>query len=286
MKLAILGVGLMGGSLGQAARALDGVHVTAYARRAETREQALRMGVADEVTATPQAACTGADVAVFCTPVLRIPELAAQCLDALPKHAVLTDVGSTKACVAEAMDELLAGHPVRFVGSHPMAGSERSGVCAARPDLYRDATIVVTPSASSSDDAEARVRDLWQAVGGNVLRMSPVEHDRIVAQTSHLPHLLAAALATHVLDGAPDTVLRLCGRGFRDTTRIAAGPEDVWHDIFRTNVHLVEEVDRMIKGLEAVREQLASGQGDAVREALATARRLRTSLHVAQGGME
>lgn len=232
--IAIMGMGLMGSSLGLALKKREvPVQVRAYARRAETRDAALALGAADAVFADPAEAVSGADLVVFCVPILTIPELAKACLSGLKPGAILTDVGSTKVALEQEMKKL----GVNFVGSHPICGSEQQGIAAADADLYDGAVTVVT-----SENEE--VSNLWKNVGSTVRVMAPEAHDEILAATSHLPHVVAAALVRSVNDGL------FCGTGFRDTTRIAEGSPEVWSDIVRTNAPALKAA------LKKFREQL------------------------------
>lgn len=229
--IAIMGTGLMGSSLGLALKKRGvPVRIHAYARREEIRALALRRGAADAVFADLAEAVKGADLVVFCVPVLTIPELAKVCRTGLKPGAIVTDVGSTKACLNELMADALAGTGVEFIGSHPICGSEQQGIEAGDADLYEGAITVVTPHLNSSQAAVKKVSNLWNQVGSIVKKMTAEEHDRILAKTSHLPHVVAAALA---LSGGDDGLF--CGSGFRDTTRIAAGSPVVWRDIISTN---------------------------------------------------
>jgi prephenate dehydrogenase len=234
-RVAIIGLGLMGGSLGLALRRAGLAEVSAYARRAETRALALAEGAADTVHETPQAALKGASVVVFCTPVCRIPDLVRECLKAFEPGCVVTDVGSTKAELARAMAILFDGRPLAFVGSHPMAGSEKTGMEAARADLYDDAVTAVTPYGGTAPEAIRAVTDLWESVGARVMVLDAESHDALVARTSHLPHLVAALLVATAGRDPRGAVKAFCGPGFRDTTRVASGSPDMWHDIVRTN---------------------------------------------------
>jgi cyclohexadieny/prephenate dehydrogenase len=236
-RVAILGLGLMGGSLGLAlkARGFRG-RLSGYARRRETREQALQMRAVDEVFEKPEDAVRDADFAILCVPILSIPDLAAACRGALKPGAVLTDVGSTKAELVAKIGGLLKGTPAIYVGSHPIAGSEQQGLEAAKADLYEGAVVVVTPAPGQDERIVSQVKDFWKGLGAVVRTMAPDEHDRVMARTSHLPHLVSAALAAAVgRDGGLDELGRFCGSGFRDTTRIAEGSSAVWHDIIASN---------------------------------------------------
>lgn len=234
-RVAIIGLGLMGGSLGLALKRLGLAEVTAYARRGETRQQALSLGAADQVFEIPQAALKGADIVIFCTPVCQIPDLAVTCREAFEPNCVVTDVGSTKADLVREMTTLFKGSTVAFVGSHPIAGSEKTGMLAARTDLYTGAVTAITPIEDTPMSAIDAVTRLWSGVGAKVVRLAPEAHDKLVARSSHLPHLVAALLATTAGRNMPDDLSVFCGAGFRDTTRVAAGSPEMWHDIVKTN---------------------------------------------------
>ncbi len=255
--IAIMGMGLMGSSLGLALKkhGID-VEIRAYARRAETRETALKLGAVDRVFDNPVEAVRGADMVVFCVPILTIPELAKACLSGLNQDAILTDVGSTKSELVQLMDNILAESDAVFIGSHPICGSEQQGIAASRSDLYTGSLTVVTPFDDFTEDAVEEVSDLWKSVGSAVRVMRPNVHDEVLATTSHLPHMIAATLVRCVNDGF------FCGTGFCDTTRIAGGSPEVWGDIVRTNSpalksaladfrgHL-DEIDALIDGDDA-----------------------------------
>ncbi len=243
-RIAILGLGLMGGSLGLAlkARGFKGA-IAVYARRAETREIAMSKGIADFVCDDPAAAVRDADLAVYCTPILNIPDLVEQSRAGFKDGVVLTDVGSTKAELARKVGERIKGTGALFVGSHPVAGSEQQGIEAARADLYDGALVVVTPRDEERErDAVRSLDALWSSLGALVTVVSAEEHDRLMARTSHLPHLIASVLAaTAGRDGAPLMVGRFCGTGFRDTSRVAEGSPEVWHDIVSTNAASIND---------------------------------------------
>ena len=283
-SVAILGLGLMGGSLGLALKRRGGGVVRGYARRPATRRRALARGVADRVFDQPEAAVEGADIVVFCVPVLSIPALAKACLPALADRCVATDVGSTKADLVSRMARLFARSGACFVGSHPIAGSEETGIEAARADLYEGSLVIVTPDGANSRGRQGRsarmaVRRLWEGVGARVVEMPPREHDRVIARTSHLPHMVAAALVAAVCDGACRSVRRFCGTGFRDTTRIAAGSEDLWHDIVATNSPAISrEIGSFQKKLANLKTLIDAADFDGVRRFLASSRQARQSL--------
>lgn len=225
----------MGGSLGLALKRRGLSKVSLYARREETRSLALSMGVADDVFDSPDAALRGADCAVFCTPICSIPDMAHRCAGFFEPGCIVTDVGSTKSDLAKAMRMALQGTSVVYVGSHPMAGSEKMGIEAARSDLYQGAVTAITPEEDIAEHAIGALSELWRGVGAKVVRISVGEHDSLVARTSHLPHLAASMLAMTVGRGDYSMTRVFCGPGFRDTTRVASGSPDVWHDIVKTN---------------------------------------------------
>lgn len=281
-RVAILGLGLMGSSLGRALkhRGLATV-VSGYARRPETRDYAAAHGVVDEVWSEPGPAVRGADVAVLCVPILRIPEVLDACLADLSTSVVVTDVGSTKEWVCREAAGILADY-APFVGSHPVCGSERQGVESGRADLYQAATVVVTPGDGPIQaEAGARVAALWEGVGARVVRMTPRVHDEMLARTSHLPHMIAVVLAAVVGRGdrSRDEIEPYCGSGFRDTTRIAAGAPEVWLDILRTNHQAVErELTAYQSMLDYLIRCLREGREDEVESLLIRAREARAGL--------
>lgn len=281
--IAIVGLGLMGGSLGLAVkrhRLAGAVH--GYARRPANRRLALKMGAVDKVWATPEEAVRDADLVVFCLPVLTIPVVLKRCRRFLKPGCVVTDVGSTKAELVRACRRILAHTPAVYVGSHPLAGSEQNGIQAATADLYKGAITVVTPVSAARQErsAVAAVRKLWGGVGARVIAFSPAEHDRLIARTSHLPHLVAAMLVSRLsqVSGKADD---LCGPGFRDATRIAAGSEDIWHDILKTNRGSVgQELDALARVLSRVRTMIRRKDFEGLRRFLADSRAKRRALNV------
>ncbi len=233
--VAIMGLGLMGGSLGLALASRSACKaVCGYARREETRKLAIEMGSVNSVFADPAEAVAQADIVVFCTPVLSTIALANQCCSRLNSDVLVTDVGSTKAQLAAELGSM----PGTFIGSHPIAGSERTGLEAATTELYVDSVVVITPSAGTPDHQVSLLEELWRSVGARTLAMDVARHDALLARTSHMPHLLAAMLVDYVADGG-DQVGELCGTGFRDTTRVADGSPAVWHDVVASNAEAI-----------------------------------------------
>ena len=273
-NITILGLGLMGASLALALkkRGFDG-QLTGYARREETRKQALVDGVVDEAFSDPVEAVRNADLVVICVPIWTIAKLAGRIAPALKPGAVVTDVGSTKSALLKTMEPLFAGNESHFVGSHPIAGSEKTGLNAGNPDLYAGRLTIVCPSETTPDAAEHTVMKLWRMAGSEVVEMSPVQHDAMLASTSHLPHMVAAALARSVADGDPAKKADFCGTGFYDTTRVASGSADMWVDIVDTNrVALESELGRFHAELQGLIDILRSGNGEDIRRWLEEAR--------------
>jgi prephenate dehydrogenase len=254
--VALIGMGLLGGSLGLALRERRlARQMVAVARRPETVRQALELGAADEGYAEPREGVKDADLVILCTPVLTMPGLVDRFAAFLKPGCVVTDVGSTKAFLArEIPRRLRPGNP--YLGGHPMAGSEQQGVEAARADLFVGANYLLTPTAETPVAMVERLERWVTALGARPLRMEPEAHDRAVAGISHLPHVVAAALAaaaaaaTDSPDGGPDrdTLRQLIAGGFRSTTRIAASSPEMWRDICLTNR---EEVLASLRQFEA-----------------------------------
>jgi prephenate dehydrogenase len=237
--LAILGPGLLGGSLSLAAKASNAAsHVSLWGRRPDVIEEILAFKLADHASTDLAEATAGASLIVLATPVEVMPALAARLASLpLPPDCLITDVGSVKRFVVSRLEPLFAPGPARFLGSHPMAGSEKTGLGAASPDLFRsqNAACILTPTASTAPADLARLSAFWQTVGCRVLPpMSPEQHDHEVARVSHLPHLMAAVTTLAAL-GPDPAPLRCSGNGFRDTTRVASGDPSLWTGIISQN---------------------------------------------------
>jgi prephenate dehydrogenase len=269
-QLAIVGVGLLGGSVAKAAR-LGGLarRIVGIGRDAGRLRPALDDGTLDLAVTDLDAGVREADFILLAAPVLTIEGLLERVWRAAPDGALITDVGSTKRNIVRAAERFAATRSLSFVGSHPLAGSEQAGYRVARADLFRGATVVVTPTEATELGALKKTTEFWEALGARVSSLDPETHDRTVAAISHLPHLIACAL----VDGAArvePSALELAARGFRDTTRIAAGDPDMWTEIFLANR------DALSATVEAFREALAdlqraidAGQADALRAVLA-----------------
>jgi prephenate dehydrogenase len=273
--LTIVGVGLIGGSIGLAARRRGlAAHVLGVGRQHQSLERARAVGAIDEASLDLAAAVRRADVAVFCTPVDRIAE---QVLAAAPGCApgtLLTDAGSTKAAIVARLDGRLPDG-VAFVGSHPLAGSEKRGPEHADANLFEGRLTVVTPGPGTDPAAVERTVAFWRALGSHVQIMPPEEHDRAVALTSHLPHLLAAALAGIL----PDELREVTATGFRDTTRVAAGDPALWTAILSHNRGAVLRALGLLTGrLDEFRAALEAEDWTTVDTLLTQAKKVRDAL--------
>jgi prephenate dehydrogenase len=278
-ELAIVGVGLLGGSVAKAARAGRlARRLVGIGRDAGRLRPALEDGTLDAVTTDLAEGVRGADFVLLAAPVLAIEGLLEQVGRAAPSGAVVTDVGSTKRNIVRAAERLYAGRPLAFVGSHPLAGSEQSGYKVARVDLFQGATVVVTPTETTELAALKRTSEFWEALGARVTSLDPETHDRTVAAISHLPHLVACAL----VDGArrvEPAALELAARGFRDTTRIAAGDPDMWTEIFLANRDaLSASVAAFREALADLERVIAAGATDELHAVLARIKAMREGL--------
>jgi prephenate dehydrogenase len=277
-KVTLVGVGLLGGSLGLALkrRKLAG-RVEGYVRRDASIAECERLGVVDRATTDLLAAVQNADLVVFCTPIAQMPALAEACFPALKAGALVTDVGSVKGVVVAALEPLIAKAGAQFIGSHPMAGAEKTGPAAARADLFEKAVCVVTPGTKTPAKLVRLMEEFWSALGSRTLRLPPDQHDSLVARSSHLPHVLAAELANYVLSPAhPKEQPALCATGFRDTTRIASGSPEMWRDIALANhKHLARALGVVIEDLQEFQRALEAGDAKAMDEFFTTAKHRR-----------
>jgi prephenate dehydrogenase len=247
--------------------------VTLWARRPEAADEAARILPDCKVTSDLAEALGGCDIAVLCTSPHAIASSGTELKKLLPPAAVVTDAGSVKEKIVAALEAELGS---RFVGAHPMAGSEQSGLAAAREDLFDGAVCVLTPTDSTDSGALAAVRELWAAAGCVLREMGPAEHDRAIARVSHLPHAAAAALV-HAAVGANPSFSELGGGGYRDSTRIAGGPESMWTEIFLDNhSEVLKGIADLQTALDTLKLALESGNRNAVEAFLSDARRLRS----------
>ncbi|MGQ0622944.1 MAG: prephenate dehydrogenase [Panacagrimonas sp.] len=261
-RLAVIGLGLIGGSLARALRAAGQVSsITGFDPDSEQRARALSLGVIDHAASSAADAARNAEIVVLAVPVLHTAEAAESVCAGLGATAILTDVGSTKSSVLSDVARVFGTLPPRFVAGHPIAGTEKSGVAASKADLFRGRRVVLTPHASQDLTALATVRALWESVGSRVVEMDAACHDAVFAATSHLPHVLAFAFVDMLtrLDNAED-IFPNAGGGFRDFTRIASSSPEMWHDIVRAN--RTEVSDLLERQIGELQDLLGLMRGD------------------------
>ena len=261
--VSLIGVGLLGGSLGLALKERGmATRIRGVGRRQSSIGTALEAGVIDEGTLSISEGVAGADLIVICTPANNVPETLDAIRPLCAKGAVVTDVASTKATICAHAKKAWSS-PYHFVGSHPMAGSEKFGPEHANASLYDGAVTFVETCDDHEDGVYARVVELWESVGSRVVTIDPSEHDEMVARTSHVPHVLASILAQCVQD--QESARPFVGTGFRDTTRVAEGRPELWRDICLTNADAIVQGLKVVRGdLEHVIQAIESGDADAL----------------------
>jgi cyclohexadieny/prephenate dehydrogenase len=272
-KVAIIGMGFMGGSLGHDLLKLKTcTHVTGLGRNLARLKKAKKARACTATSVNFEDGVKDADLVVISLPVLMIPAVFARIRPHLKKGAVVTDMGSTKSDIVSKIGEIDADRS--FVGSHPMVGSEKTGIANLKPGLYKGGTCVVTPS-GRTDKAAARVQAFWRALGMKVIVMKPGEHDRAVALISHFPHLMSFAgvsMAGEIINKAPEVI----GPGFKDATRIAASNEDIWAEIFLSNKkEVLRCIDLAIEELENLSQAVYTNRVKELKDYIRKARLLR-----------
>lgn len=281
--IAIYGPGLLGGSLALAIQErMPGTALRLWARRESAEADIRARGIQAEFYTDAAAAAQGASLIILCTPVETMPALAEKIAQAdLAADCLITDVGSVKGSVVRALEPILGP---RFIGSHPMAGSEKAGIETARPCLFQNATCLLTPGArtpSSASDLLPRLRSFWQTLGCNVLEMSPEEHDEKVARISHLPHMMAAVTTLAALRTDP-TAVACVANGFRDTTRVAGGDPGLWTGIALENrPALLTQLQAAAATLTELLEILGKPDEEELRRFLTEAQSLRRTVPAA-----
>jgi prephenate dehydrogenase len=273
--LAIVGVGLIGGSFALALRRSGNVgSIVGSDRDPRALERAIALGVIDTAADSPSDAAKEADLVLVAVPVRQIGAVLRDVASSMRDDAVVTDAGSTKSDVVRAARDAMRERFARFVPGHPIAGRETSGVDSAIPELFRGARIVLTPAAETAPDAQETVRAAWEAAGGRVAIAAPESHDRIFAAVSHLPHLLAFALVSEIASRADSQDLfGFAAGGFRDFTRIAGSSPEMWRDIALQNREaLLAELDRYAARVAVFRELVDKGDGPALERLMREAR--------------
>jgi prephenate dehydrogenase len=277
-KITIVGVGLLGGSLGLAIKRRKlAREVAGFVRRTASLKDCEKACAVDFATRDLLAAVSNADLVVLCTPLSQMQSRVQQMLPALKRGAIVTDVGSVKSSVVRELESLVAKAGAHFIGSHPMAGSEKTGVKAACADLFVNAVCIVTPTRKSNASAVRKVEQFWKALDSRVLRLTPELHDVLAGRSSHLAHIVAATLATHVLNPAnPRHQTALCASGFRDATRIASGSPEMWRDIALANrKNIGKSLDAFVADLKRFRRMLAKADVNSIERFFKTAKQRR-----------
>ena len=244
-QISIIGPGLLGASLALALKSLglcQRIHV--WSLRPETRAKALQTDWCDATFDHAPEACKGSELVIICTPVETIVPILKEIAPSFDKETLITDVGSTKKTICQEASSI--NGEFNFIGSHPMAGSEKTGMLYARADLFQGAACILTPSEDAQNAQIAQLHQLWESIGMHVVTTSPEKHDEIVAHISHLPHLLATSLCSY-LHEKENGWNQLAGGGLRDTTRVASGDPDLWRQILE---HNREDVLRAIDGFQ------------------------------------
>ncbi|CUH96879.1 hypothetical protein P22_2991 [Propionispora sp. 2/2-37] len=281
IHICIIGMGLIGGSLGLALKeaSYDQFNITAVDNNPQSLKIAVERGAADQICTEPSQGVRKADIVFICTPVLQIVPIVEQILPFLKKETIITDVGSTKEYLAEKINAILPAG-ISYVGGHPMAGREQSGIEAADKTLFRNKWYIFIPEVSTSLQALKAVTHIIEYTGANITTMKVKEHDRCAAVISHVPHVAAASMV-NLLDFSHDAdeSLKLAGGGFRDTTRIASSNADMWADICLTNGAAITD------GLEDLRSLLAQvildierGNRQAIHDFFSVAKKRRDAL--------
>lgn len=251
--------------------------IAGYGRNEATLKEAIKRGVIDSYDLDPARACDGADLVALCTPVETFVPLAGQIAGSLKKGALVIDMGSVKGSLVDALDGLMP-ESVNFVGCHPIAGSERSGLDAAVVDLYKGALCVITPTANTNPGALDSAKALWSALGARVELMAPDAHDMLYGAVSHFPHLAAFALVLAANDARPDG-LRYAGKGFMDSTRIAKSSPSLWSNICTMNAdNMLAVTEAFQKRLTELSGYIKKGDAKGLEGRLAQAQALRQSI--------
>ena len=274
-RLCIIGTGLIGGSLARALREAGACQeVVGAGRNTGNLQTAVDLGVIDRYDTDLAQAVSGADMVVVCVPLGAMEDVFRAIKDQLAEHAVLTDAGSAKGSVIEAVQRAFGRVPDFFVPGHPIAGTEQSGVEASFPGLYKDRRVILTPLPETSTNATDRVRDMWEAAGARVTEMDPLHHDAILAATSHLPHVLAYTLVDSLskLDDS-DELFEYAAGGFRDFTRIASSDPVMWRDICLANGDAIQlMIEHFIGDLQGLSQAVKDHDGQQLLEIFTSAK--------------
>ncbi len=284
-KIAIIGVGLIGGSLSLSfKKRWPEIEIIGYHDDINRLDQALKLKVIDEATDNIEHLCKGADFIFICAQVSKIVPLLEKARPFIDDDTVITDVGSTKSNIVEEADKIFS-KGAEFIGGHPLAGSEQKGVLAASATLFKNAVYVLTPTAKTSPSSYQKLHGLLTQIGATVIALSPDKHDQVVAVISHLPHLLASSLVNLAAKSAsdPENILFFAAGGFRDMTRIAAGDPELWLEISLENKKaILESLNGYMKVLEKLKVNLEEEDSSSLQDDLLQAKELRQSLSVSK----
>jgi len=274
-NVAVIGVGLIGGSIGLALRKRGlADSVIGIGRRQVSLRIARRVGAVTNTTIDLAKGVADAELVIVCTPVGQIVDHVRQVAAYCPEGTLITDTGSTKGVIVEALDTGLP-RGCRFLGSHPLAGSEKQGPSYAEPELFEGRVALITPTKNTRAEDFDLLEDFWESLGSVVIQLSPEEHDRALALTSHLPHAAAVALAATI----PETCFRLTGTGILDATRLAAGDPDLWKQILLQNRHnVLTAMEQFGSKLTALHAALRDGNEDELERLLTLAKKNRDAL--------
>jgi prephenate dehydrogenase len=282
-RLCIIGVGLIGGSLAQALKQANAVtEVVGAGRGGASLQKALALGVIDRYETELATAVVDADVVVVAVPLGAMFDVFAAIAEHLPEHCVLTDVGSSKGSVLGDVRRAFGQAPATFVPGHPIAGTEKSGVEASFPELFRKRRVILTPLVETDAGAYHLIRQMWEITGAEVIDMGVRHHDEVLAATSHLPHVLAYALVDTLarLDDRAE-IFRYAAGGFRDFTRIASSDPQMWHDICLANRELLLQViEQFTHDLAHLVEAIRNGDNETIMAIFRRAKHARDNLYL------
>lgn len=276
----VIGVGLIGGSLSGAMKSRGiASAVVGVGRSKDNLETAVKMGLIDRYSTDPKKGVIGSDIVVLCCPVGLFEAVTREIKPYLNDQAIVTDAGSVKGALVERLEEILY-IKARYVPSHPIAGSERSGASAADPRLFEGARCIVTPTRNTDLPALELVTEMWEMVGATVHQMDPFDHDKIFAMVSHLPHVAAYAMvgALSRMDGGEKAIAYAAG-GFKDFTRIAGSHPEMWRDICIMNApNIIEALECYQESLRLLRELIEKGDGEAIKAEFEHAQAIRKKI--------
>jgi cyclohexadieny/prephenate dehydrogenase len=281
-KIALIGIGLIGGSIARVVRR-DGIvgEIAISTRRVKTLERARELGLGDSYSLDPAEAARDADCVILCAPVGASGAIAEQIAHALKPGAIVTDVGSVKGDVVKQMQPFIP-QGVHFVPAHPVAGTEQSGPDSGFPDLFQGRWCILTPPEGTDPAATEKLAAFWQACGSKIEVMTPEHHDMVLAITSHIPHLIAyniVGTAAHLEEVTASEVIKFSAGGFRDFTRIAASDPTMWRDVFLHNKDaVIEMLGRFIEDLFALQRAIRFGDGDDLFDLFSRTRAIRRSI--------